>query len=118
MERGDSLAEACLEKCRQIPQAVCATCTLAMHSRGSQAAGFVFVGLGGVEDKAGAFHQDMEPQEWGLRQDRAAAVGRPGKYLVLMAPIVVEGSANESTPDQLGVTVLYLSDRNEWFRHY
>lgn len=60
----------------------------------------------------------MEPQEWGLRQDRAGAVGRPGKYLVLMAPIVVEGSANESTPDQLGVTVLYLSDRNEWFRHY
>lgn len=31
-----------------------------------------------------------------------------GKYLILMAPIVVEGSANESTPDQLGVTVLYL----------
>lgn len=31
-----------------------------------------------------------------------------GKYLVLMAPIVVEGPPNESTPDQLGVAMLYL----------
>lgn len=29
-------------------------------------------------------------------------------YLVLMAPIVVEGSPNKSTPDQLGVAMFYL----------
>lgn len=72
-----------------------------MHSRGRQVAGLCVCGVRWGRDKAGAFHQDMELQEWG-------AVGRPGKYLVLMAPIVVEGSANKSTPDQLGVTVLYL----------
>lgn len=35
------------------------------------------------------------------------------KYLVLMASIVVEGSPNESTPDQLGVAVLDLQVRSE-----
>ena len=36
-----------------------------------------------------------------------------GEYLILMAPIVVEGSCNKSTPHQLGVAMLYLKDRNE-----
>lgn len=30
------------------------------------------------------------------------------KYLVLMAPVVVEGFPNKGTPDQLGVAMLYL----------
>ena len=35
------------------------------------------------------------------------------KYLVLMASIVVEGSPNKSTPDQLGVAMLDLQVRSE-----
>lgn len=30
------------------------------------------------------------------------------RYLVLVAPVVVEGFPNQGTPDQLGVAVLYL----------
>lgn len=29
-------------------------------------------------------------------------------YLVLVAPVVVEGFPNKGTPDQLGVAMLYL----------
>lgn len=39
---------------------------------------------------------------------RVGIVRRLRKYLVLMAPIVVEGFPNKSTPDQLGVAMLYL----------
>lgn len=52
-----------------------------------------------------------EPQEWGLRGERTvlSEAGSTGwEYLVLVAPIVVEGSPDESAPDQLGVAVLYL----------
>lgn len=42
----------------------------------------------------------------GARDSRCCQEAR--KYLVLMAPIVIEGSPNKSTPDQLGVAMLYL----------
>lgn len=40
------------------------------------------------------------------------AVRKLRKYLILMAPVIVEGFPNKSTPDQLGVAMLYLEDRN------
>lgn len=36
------------------------------------------------------------------------AVRKLMKYLVLVAPVVVEGFPNKGTPDQLGVAMLYL----------
>lgn len=36
------------------------------------------------------------------------AVRRLMKYLVLVAPVVVEGFPNKGTPDQLRVAMLYL----------
>lgn len=39
------------------------------------------------------------------------AIGRPRSTLVLMASIVVEGSPNESTPDQLEWLLLDLQVR-------
>ena len=41
-------------------------------------------------------------------QSGGGTVRKLMKYLVLVAPVVVEGFPNQGTPDQLGVAVLYL----------
>lgn len=62
----------------------------------------------GSTEKLGPSIKDMEPQECGLGKAESGCCQEARKYLVLMTSIVVEGSPNKSTPDQLGMAMFYL----------
>lgn len=65
-------------------------------------------GVSETADKSGTFQQNMELQSCGSGEAESGQCWESRKYLVFMTSIVVEGSPNESTPDQLGVAMFYL----------
>ena len=75
------------------------------HSGGIQPTDFVFiVGLRGV----GTFIRTWSGSHVLRGKQESGYCEEAEKYLVLMAPIVVEGFPNKSAPDHLGVAMLYL----------
>lgn len=67
-------------------------------------------GGGTARGEDGHHHQDIQATVTWFRCWQEL---EPRRYLVFVAPIVEEGFPNKSTPDELGVAMLYLQDRND-----